>query len=144
MSFQRILIAIDKGPVSAHAVEIALELAAALKADTAVIHVMAPPVTYDSPSGLPQSEMSALAREEGIKLMARLRENPALPAFAHEFLEGGDPATEIVKAAKDWPADMIVMGTHGREGVARMMLGSVADSVIRQAPCPVLVVRSGG
>jgi nucleotide-binding universal stress UspA family protein len=142
MSFQRILIAVDKGPVAAHAIEVALDLAAALKAHTAVIHVAAPPVMYGNDAGIPRSELMELAREEGLALLAQLRENPALPAFAHEFLEGGDPATEIVKAAQEWPADIIVMGSHGRQGISRVLLGSVAESVVRHAPCPVLVVRS--
>ncbi|MGD0189143.1 MAG: universal stress protein [Rhizomicrobium sp.] len=143
MSFQRVLIAVDRGSQSSRAVDVALELAASLKADVSIIHVMVPPVIYGTPSGLPKSEMMALAREEGFNLLAELRQNPALPHLAHEFLETGDPATEIVKAAKEWPADVIVMGSHGREGVARVVLGSVAESVIRQAPCPVLVVRIG-
>ncbi len=143
MSFQRILIAVDKGPIAAHAVEVALDLAVALKAQIAVIHVMEPPVMYGNDAGIPKSELMEVAREEGAKLLTQLRENPALPALAREFLQGGDAATEIVKAAQDWPADVIVMGSHGRDGVSRMLLGSVAESVIRHAPCPVLVVRSG-
>jgi nucleotide-binding universal stress UspA family protein len=143
MSFQRILIAVDRESVSSRAVDIALDLAASLKADVSIVHVMTPPVTYGTPSGLPNSELMALARQEGSKLLAELRQNPALPALAHAFLEAGDPTTEIVRTAKEWPADVIVVGSHGREGVARMMLGSVAESVIHQAPCPVLVVRLG-
>jgi nucleotide-binding universal stress UspA family protein len=142
MSFRRILIAVDKGPVAAHAIEVGLDLAAALKAQAAVIHVTAPPVMYESDAGIPKSELTELAREEGIALLAQLRENPALPAFAHEFLEGGDPATEIARAAQEWPADIIVMGSHGRGGISRVLLGSVAEQVVRHAPCPVLVVRS--
>jgi len=55
----------------------------------------------------------------------------------------GTPAPEIVKAAKEEKADMIVMGTHGRTGFARVFLGSVAEGVVRHAPCPVTVLRSG-
>ena len=142
MSFQRILIAVDKGPVAAHAIEVALDLAAALKAQTAVIHVATPPVPYRIDAGIPKNELIELAREEGLALLAQMRENPAMPVFAREFLEGGDPATEIVRAAQEWPADIIVMGSHGREGISRALLGSVAESVVRHAPCPVLVVRS--
>jgi nucleotide-binding universal stress UspA family protein len=46
-----------------------------------------------------------------------------------------------VNAAKEWPADVIVIGSHGRAGVTRVLLGSVAEAVMRHAPCPVLVVR---
>ena len=54
----------------------------------------------------------------------------------------GSPVGEVVKAAKDWPADLIVIGSHGRGGIRRALLGSVAEGVMRQAPCPVLVVRA--
>ncbi|WP_145723421.1 universal stress protein [Mesorhizobium tianshanense] len=52
------------------------------------------------------------------------------------------PADEIVKAAGEWPADLIVIGSHGRGGVQRALLGSVADGVIRHASCPILVIRA--
>jgi nucleotide-binding universal stress UspA family protein len=53
----------------------------------------------------------------------------------------GDPATEIVREASSWPADLILMGTHGRSRVGRLLLGSVARNVLHHAPCSVLVVR---
>jgi nucleotide-binding universal stress UspA family protein len=49
------------------------------------------------------------------------------------------PATRIVELAKQWPADLIVMGSHGRGGVQRMLRGSVAEQVMRHAPCPILI-----
>jgi nucleotide-binding universal stress UspA family protein len=58
-----------------------------------------------------------------------------------EFVPVGDAASEIAKAAEDWPADLIVIGSHGRGGIRRALLGSVAEGVMRQASCPVLVVR---
>jgi nucleotide-binding universal stress UspA family protein len=53
----------------------------------------------------------------------------------------GDPALQIVRAARSMRADLIVMGTHGRRGVSKFFLGSVAERVIATAPCPVLTVR---
>lgn len=58
----------------------------------------------------------------------------------HVFLEG-DPATEIVRYATDRGVDLIVMGTHGRTGLERLLMGSVAEKVMREAPCSVLVVK---
>jgi nucleotide-binding universal stress UspA family protein len=58
----------------------------------------------------------------------------------HVFLEG-DPATEIVRYARDAGMDVIVMGTHGRTGVDRLLMGSVAEQVLRGAPCSVMVVK---
>jgi nucleotide-binding universal stress UspA family protein len=57
------------------------------------------------------------------------------------ILRGGDPRSVIVQVANELGADLIVMGTHGRRGVTRMLLGSVAESIVRTAPCPVLTVR---
>lgn len=56
-------------------------------------------------------------------------------------LEIGIPVEEIIRVAKGLPADMIIMGTHGRTGVSHALLGSVAEKVVRRAPCPVLTVR---
>ena len=65
--------------------------------------------------------------------------NPGIP-FNHAFLEG-EPAAEIVRYAHDEGVDLIVMGTHGRSGVERLLMGSVAEKVMREAPCSVLVVK---
>jgi nucleotide-binding universal stress UspA family protein len=61
-------------------------------------------------------------------------------AVRHVFLNG-DPATEIVRYARDSAADLIVMGTHGRTGLERLLMGSVAEKVMRDAACSVLVVK---
>jgi universal stress protein A len=55
----------------------------------------------------------------------------------------GSPAAEIIAAATDLKADLICIGTHGRGGIAHFLLGSVAEKVLRQAPCPVLTIRPG-
>jgi nucleotide-binding universal stress UspA family protein len=62
-------------------------------------------------------------------------------AFGPTLLKTGDPRDLIDEAARDVKADLIVMSTHGRRGVSRLLLGSVAESVVRTAPCPVLLVR---
>jgi nucleotide-binding universal stress UspA family protein len=65
--------------------------------------------------------------------------NPKI-RFSHVFLEG-DPATEIIRYAADAGIDVIVIGTHGRTGSDRPVMGSVAEKVMREAPCSVLVVK---
>jgi len=57
-------------------------------------------------------------------------------------LEQGDATTEILRVAREESADLIVMGTHGRTGLGRLLMGSVAEQVMRRAPCPVLTVKS--
>ena len=56
------------------------------------------------------------------------------------FLKVGDPSQQIVATARQWGADLIVLGTHGRAGIEHMLLGSTAESVVRQADCPVLTI----
>jgi nucleotide-binding universal stress UspA family protein len=51
---------------------------------------------------------------------------------------------EIIDIAKSWPADMIVMGSHGRKGVSRLLMGSVAEAIVKDAPCPVEVIKNDG
>jgi nucleotide-binding universal stress UspA family protein len=65
--------------------------------------------------------------------------NPNIPVN-HVFLEG-DPATEIIRYARDAGIDLICMGTHGRTGLERMLMGSVAERVLRDGPCSTLVVK---
>jgi nucleotide-binding universal stress UspA family protein len=62
--------------------------------------------------------------------------------FAQTSLRFGDPRTEIQAAAAEIGIELIVMGTHGRRGVSRLLLGSVAESIARTAHCPVLLVRA--
>ncbi len=66
-------------------------------------------------------------------------ENPGIPVH-HVFLEG-DPAAELVRYTIDAGMDLVVMGTHGRTGMERLLMGSVAEKVMREAPCSVLVVK---
>ncbi len=78
--------------------------------------------------------------EETLEARAgQIRQNEGVPV--RWTLQVGVPFTEIVKAAEQERADIIVMGTHGRSGLNRLLLGSVAERVIRLAPCPVLTVR---
>lgn len=81
-------------------------------------------------------------KEYWAKQLADVRPgNPKIPV-THAVLEG-DPASEIVRYATEQKADVIVIGTHGRTGVDRLVLGSVAERVMREAPCSVLVVKLG-
>ena len=61
-------------------------------------------------------------------------------SFEHRLVMG-DPASEIVRVAKEEHPELIVLGTHGRTGLSRILMGSVAEAVVRHAPCPVLIYR---
>jgi len=59
-------------------------------------------------------------------------------------LRSGRPFVEIVRLAREIPADLVVMGTHGRSGLRHALIGSVAERVVRKSPCPVLTVKQAG
>jgi nucleotide-binding universal stress UspA family protein len=140
MGFRRILIAVDGEPIAAHAADIGVELARSLGAELALIHVVEPPSGPDA--GIIPDGLMAQIEQDGKRLLAGFRQRLSLQPSALEFVQKGIPSTEIVRAAKAWPADLIVIGSHGRAGIVRTLLGSVAEGVMRHASCPVLVVRA--
>jgi nucleotide-binding universal stress UspA family protein len=143
MSFKRILIAVDESAFAARAADVGIELAKALKAEMAFIHAVDPSIARAA-SKIEESadKLIAMAEQEAKNLLSAFRERAGASPAALEFLEIGKPATKIVEGAKSWPADLIVIGSHGRGGLERLLLGSVAESVVRHASCPVLVVRA--
>ncbi len=144
MRFQRILVAVDSSPIAAHAAEVGIELARALAGEVAFVHAIDPDLAIAPGGGASSAELIAFATQEGRKLLAGFRQRARSQPAPLEFVPVGRPASEVVKAAREWPADLIVIGSHGRGGVARVVLGSVADGVLRHAPCPVIVVRAEG
>jgi nucleotide-binding universal stress UspA family protein len=142
--FQKILIAIDSEPIAAHAADIGAELARFAGAEMAFIHVIDPALANAADTGIQPAVLVASAKDDARKLINDFRKRLPQQSAALEFVQIGSPLTEIVNAAKDWPADLIVIGSHGRGGVKRALLGSVAEGVMRHAPCPVLVARAKG
>jgi nucleotide-binding universal stress UspA family protein len=119
-----------------------MDMAASLARDTGgtllIMHVEEPPAAYGRGElyfGMPEPDNTELLR----MLHAVRPSDPAVP-FEHRLVTG-DPATEIVRLAETEGADMIVMGTHGRTGLRRLLMGSVAEAVVRRASCPVLTVK---
>jgi nucleotide-binding universal stress UspA family protein len=142
MSIRRILIAVDDSPISVRAAELGSELARSLGGEVALIHVNDNARDFVGDTGIPRGELIERAAEEARKLLAGFRVRLALDPSTLEFVESGPPSTTIARAAKDWSADLIIIGSHGRSGIRRALLGSVAEGVMRNAPCPVLVVRA--
>jgi nucleotide-binding universal stress UspA family protein len=142
VAFRRVLIATDTDPMAAHAADVGAQLARTLAAEIAFVRVIDSALVYPADTAIPPAQLEAEARQEAKKLVGDFRQRLSPQSPALEFISVGDPATEIVKAAKDWPADVIVIGSHGRGGVQRVLLGSVAEGVMRHAPCPVMVVRA--
>ncbi len=140
MSFCRILIALDDSAIAAHAAEVGTELAMSLKAQAALVYVVEPAPALQTDSGIPAAEWLATLKREGHAFLATAAQRTGVPP-AWQFLREGKPADQILAAAREWDADVIVIGTHGRSGVSRLVLGSTAESVVRHASCPVLVIK---
>jgi universal stress protein A len=139
MSRKVILVPTDFSTASDAAVPHAEALARQSGAELVILHVEEPPLAYGTGElyyGIPEPNSELIGR----MLEAVKPADPAVP-FRHR-LAMGDPAGEIIKAAGEEEAEMIVMGTHGRTGLFRALMGSVAEAVVRRAPCPVLVHRT--
>jgi nucleotide-binding universal stress UspA family protein len=144
---RRVLHPTDFSKASNAAFARSLAEARASRAELVLVHVLAPVIpiagageAYVTPSVYEQMNASARAwaRKQLDRLVARAR---AAKIRARGMLLEGVAHEQIVRAAKHQRADMMVMGTHGRTGVARFFLGSVAARVTAMAPCPVLTVR---
>lgn len=121
----------------------AIRLARAAGGEVVLLYVLEETVAYGE--GLMGDQIQqiydAQRRWAEEKLEAKVAETRAAGVAARGLLRSGVPHQEIVLAAKDEQPDLIVMGTHGRGGLGRLLLGSVADRVIRSASCPVMTVR---
>jgi nucleotide-binding universal stress UspA family protein len=133
----RILLAIDDSQPSQWATDVAGGLAQALDARVMVVHIVEITEREDT---FGFDELVEQRRRDGAALLDRAMR--ALPAAVEsdQMLRDGIPSEEIVSAARTWEADQIIMGTRGRGRLATFVLGSTAEAVVRQAPCPVLTV----
>ncbi len=143
--FARILVPVDFSDCSRRALEMALEMRAVFQAELRVLHVWQPPEFGGA-------ELMVMAHSEGISVgeYGQQQASAALQQLLAECgAEGvqaevvvGDPRHSIVELAKTYDSDLIIVGTHGRTGRARMFAGSVAEAVVRRAPVPVMTVRA--
>jgi nucleotide-binding universal stress UspA family protein len=145
-----IVVGIDYSPASDLALERAFELAAARpSADVHVVNVVRLYGTQalvdgpDEPSGFSSvtlADATALV-DSYVRRRREVYNAPLEKVRVRTHLRLEAPAQELAQIAADLEADLVVVGTHGRRGIARLLLGSVAEAVVRLAPCPVLVVR---
>lgn len=141
---ERILVGTDFSDIAEHAVDCAVDLAAQLGASLIVVHAYELPM-YSLPDGVVVSGADG-ARQITGEASARLarsveRRNESGVAI-ESLLRMGTPWEELNAVAAHEGADLIVVGTHGRRGFSRVILGSVADRLLRTAVRPVLVVRA--
>ena len=144
LSIRRIICPLDFSEPSQKAMEAAVELAEQFRAEVVFVHVIAP-----AAPGIPADPAYAFAGAEEYDKAVRTKAEEQLTMAAHNLPEGlqsrnviatGNAADEIVRAARDESADLVVIATHGLTGWRHLVFGSVAEKVIRLSERPVLVI----
>ncbi|HEY7494367.1 MAG TPA: universal stress protein [Candidatus Tectomicrobia bacterium] len=143
MSTQHFLVPIDFSEYADYALDYAMALARKLPARLTLLHVIhAMPVgVTDMGTALPYSYLQDLEAEIAQNLQGYLKRVQDANLEGDTVVVHGVPFDEIVQTAKTKNINLIIMGSHGRTGLGRLFLGSVAEKVVRLAPCPVLVTR---
>lgn len=138
---QKILVATDFSECAEQALDYAVALAGKLDAKIHLLHVIVIPAMAIPEVGIAVSStlIESTARTQQTELDKRASRYAA--ASLETVLRTGDARDVIIDVAREIDADLIVMGTHGRRGVRRALIGSIAESVVRTAPCPVLTIR---
>ena len=135
---RKILLACDFSPLGKVALDEACQLASSLQAELLLLHVVSEPPRFQRTT----ATLADRRRQAEEQLLSLLDAHAALTFTPRFIVREGAPAREIVRCAAEEGIDLIVMGTHGRTGLARATLGSVAENVLRSADCPVMVVRA--
>jgi nucleotide-binding universal stress UspA family protein len=140
---KNILVPVDFSECSEHALDYAVALAAKLDAKVHLLNAIGIPAFGVPELGvaLTASVIDDLVKGNQSALDKLADPRRKLASIGEVMLRTGDARDVILKAAEEVHADLIVMGTHGRRGVSRALLGSVAENVVRTAPCPVLAIR---
>ena len=160
LEFRKILCPVDMSEFSLQALRLAVEVARASNATLDILHVIhnpfdelymtaiaeADPALLDAYALEPQKRANIVrATEEHAEVL--------LKQFCHDIVKNhpkvryhikkGDPFEAILDGAEDFASDLIVLATHGRTGIKRLVIGNVAEKIVRHAPCPVLTVKPG-
>ena len=148
--YRKILAPVDGSETSTRGLDEAIRLAKNQDAQLRLIHVVNELIIdygfTGGGGGFYSGDLIEALREGGKKILAdaeaHVRQQGIEPQTVLLEMIGGAAAAQIITQAKEWPADVIVMGTHGRRGIRRLTMGSDAEHVIRASPVPVLLVRS--
>lgn len=140
IAFKHILVPTDFGEPAKHALDVGLALAAKFGAKVTLLHACwTPPWTYSATEALvwPVEEYDLAAKKE---LDLALSEARAEYARVDEIFMSGEPSEAILDSIKTCGADLLVIGTHSRKGLSRLLMGSVAEKLVRRSTIPVLTV----
>lgn len=150
MLIKKILIGIDNSPFAENAAKYGFDIAHKFDAKVALVHIveptlMPPTVGMDplsSPVAMPVSdaEIMDVQNDMSENLLVRIEKKFGKGLKVTHFNEFGDTTDGIIDCSKDFGADLIVLGTHSRSGIDRLLMGSIAEHVVRHSEIPVLVV----
>ena len=143
----RILLPVDDSPYSQEAVRSLVTAFQTRGAEVRVLHVIEPVRAYLTAGMVPElvidnPQIEAERLKQSTALVAGTAQTLRNAGFAvTEAVETGNPKSVILDHAEKWPADLILLGSHGLKGMTRFLLGSVSETVARHAPCSVQIVR---
>jgi nucleotide-binding universal stress UspA family protein len=140
LAIRTVLHPTDFSTNSETAFRIACSLARDYGARLIVLHVDVPPIVLIN-EGIGIPPPAAPGDDTGLKDKLEQLKAPDPKVRLEHVLLKGDPTSEILRVAKEHKADVMVMGTHGRTGLGRLLMGSVAEEVVRKASCPVVTVK---
>lgn len=158
LEFKRILCPVDMSAFSLDALRLAVQVAESSGATLDILHVIHNPFDEMYMTAIAETDpalIDAYAAEPAkrAKILRATEEHSEvlLKQFCHDtvkhhsmvryHVKNGDPFESILDGAEDWMSDLIVLATHGRTGIKRLVIGNVAEKVVRHAPCPVLTVK---
>jgi nucleotide-binding universal stress UspA family protein len=161
LEFKQILCPVDLSEFSLQALRLAVQIAANSDATLDILHVIQNPFDELYMTSLTESDPALLdayaaepQRRAKILRATEERTEALLKQFCHEVVKNhskvryhvrnGDPFERILDGTEDFMADLVVLATHGRTGMKRLLIGNVAEKVVRHAPCPVLTVKPKG
>lgn len=146
MRISSILLPTDFSECADHALSYATSLARDARASIICVHVVEPVMPTVGYTGiaepLPMADISEQLEDSATRELPKISEREECSGLSVEEVIGhGDAASEIVRIAGERKVDLIVISSHGRTGLGRILFGSTAEAVVRHAPCPVLVVK---
>ena len=150
MLIKKILIGIDNSTFSEHAAKYGFDIARTFKAKIGLVHIVEPtfmppsagmdPLSGPVPDAIGDAEIMSVQNDLSENLLERTEKKFGKGLQVTHFNEFGDTSDGIIQCSKDFGADLIVIGTHSRSGIDRLLMGSVAEHVVRYSEIPVLVV----
>lgn len=136
---KKILIAVDHGPMSETVAQYGFQLGNQLGAEMALVSVVDTEYLMTD-GGVTTGEMIEMMKNDFVLKQKTLVEKVFGEKRVDSFIEEGKPFLKILQRAQEWESEMIILGTHGRKGLSHLLMGSVAEKVVRHAHIPLVII----